>query len=152
MATPAPLDGLFTLLTPADLRIKLEADFARLTAAPEGSREAQYAAFDFLVTAEHIPDWLEHQTKAAKSSFRAYPDCATASHIANGAKHFHVVDKRHAKSGVAGTIATPGAFSPAFQVNAFQSARLLIERTDGSLENVLELCKRVLDHWKKVLP
>jgi hypothetical protein len=152
MSTPVPLDGVFELRTPTDLRHKLEADFARLVAAPSGSKEAQHAAFDFLVTAEHIPDWLERHTKVSKSSNRAYPDGAAASHIANGAKHFHVEGRQHAKSSVLSTSVSQRAFSSAFQQNAFQSSRITVERSDGSRENVIDLCQRILDHWRRRLP
>lgn len=46
--------GLFGLTCAADLLRKLEADFERLTREPTDS----YAAFDFFVTAHHLPEWL----------------------------------------------------------------------------------------------
>jgi len=86
------LNGFFSLRTPQDLRQKLEVDFNRLCAADQSSIEAQYAAFDFFVCAEHLPDWLSVAVGGSKTQHRSYPNGALVSHIANGAKHFKVRD------------------------------------------------------------
>jgi len=58
----------------------------------------QYAAFNFFVTAEHIPDWLYPKRKGKeerenlKNSTIALQIC---SHIANGGKHFQLEAKHH---------------------------------------------------------
>lgn len=52
--TEMPTKGLFRLETPRDLLGKLIHDYQRLQQAPDDA----YAAFDFLVTAEHMLDWL----------------------------------------------------------------------------------------------
>jgi hypothetical protein len=46
--------GVFELRTPEDLLGKLRVDLKRLEADPLD----QYAAFDFFVSASHMPDWL----------------------------------------------------------------------------------------------
>ena len=84
------LDGFFSLRTPRDLLSKLEADFTRLRAADPASIDAQYAAFDFFVTAKHLPDWLSRSIGGSLTQHRAYAEGALISHVANGAKHFRV--------------------------------------------------------------
>ena len=107
-------DGFFELVTARHLLDKLEADFDRLRSFPAISREAQYAAFDFFVTAEHLPEWLATGTGGDKVKLRDYAEGKLVSHVANGAKHFRVDPKRH--NIVRQTQVQPGAF----QDNAFQ--------------------------------
>ena len=142
-------NGLFSLRTPEDLLAKLEADLRRLQEAEPTSVEAQYAAFDFFVTAEHLADWLSASTGASKSSLRAYPDGALVSHVANGAKHFRV-DRHDAVSGTR----SAGIFDPAmFDPAIFDVGRLVIDREDGSQIDVTEVARRVVDHWRaKIRP
>jgi len=69
-----------------DLLKKLKWDLQRIENAPSDI----YAAFDFFVTAEHIPDWINNnKIKNGNELLKV------VSHIANGAKHFEVSDKRH---------------------------------------------------------
>jgi len=69
-----------------DLLEKLKWNLQKLEKSPSDV----YAAFDFFVTAEHIPDWIN------KKSIKEGNDLLKlVSHIANGAKHFEVSDKRH---------------------------------------------------------
>lgn len=51
---PGTAKGLFGLTSAADLLGKLESDLERLKREPTDS----YAAFDFFVTAHHLPEWL----------------------------------------------------------------------------------------------
>jgi hypothetical protein len=145
------LNGFFLLRTPKDLREKLEADFNRLRGADPTSLHAQYAAFDFFVTAEHLPDWLSRSTGGSLTSHRAYPEGALVSHVANGAKHFRVDIDRHTT--VSDTRSTAGAFQAnTFQSSAFQVARLVIDLEDGTTVDVLEVSTKVVDHWRKSIP
>lgn len=145
------LNGVFTLRSPHDLRIKLEADLKRLRDADPSSLEAQYAAFDFFVCAEHIPDWLHHNEGGSKSHHRSYSDGAMVSHIANGAKHFQVRDNQH--KSVRDTATTAKGFQAGgFQNRGFQVASLVIELEDGRTENVLEVANRVVTYWQERLP
>ena len=95
MSTAAtPEKGLFTLRTAADLRLKLNHDYQRMLAAPTDS----YAALDFFVTAEHMLDWIHPMKAGEKTRTKAKKESVLlqiCSHIANGAKHFEVEDKRH---------------------------------------------------------
>jgi hypothetical protein len=139
------LNGFFALRTPRDLLAKLEADHARLHRADPTSVEAQYAAFDFFVTAEHLADWVAEVTNVSKTKLRSYPDGALVSHIANGAKHFRVDTGRH--STAKDTRATVGAFQSNFQPG-FTVSILIIELENGAKERVLEVADRVLRHWE----
>ncbi len=144
------LNGWFSLRTPEDLLGKLEADFDRLCAANPTSVDAQYAAFDFFVTAEHFPDWLCHTIGGSLTQHRTYPDGALVSHVANGAKHFRVDDSRHTT--VRETRLRPGAFQPnAFQPTGFDVPRLVLDLENGRSIAVMEVAKRVVDHWRSVL-
>lgn len=142
------MDGFFELQTPRDLLDKLEADLNSWQLCPAISREAQYTAFDFFVTAEHLPEWLAVVTGDDKAKLKDYPDGRLVSNVANGAKHFRVDAKRH--NLVRRTQAHSGAFQgDGFQNDAFDVPRLVIEREDGRLEDLRDVATRVLDYWKK---
>jgi hypothetical protein len=145
------LDGFFSLRTPEDLLRKLQSDFARLREADPTLAEAQYAAFDFFVTAEHLPDWLSHTVGGSKTQHRAYPDGALVSHVANGAKHFHVDVARHKT--VRDTDARGGVFDPRmFHRSVFDVPRLVIELESGATVDVLDVAERVVAHWQSRIP
>lgn len=76
----------FELNSPAQLFRKMESDLAELVASSSDS----HLAFNFFVTAEHLPDWL-HQ----RSLVRKHALLRVVSHLANGAKHFRLDPKRH---------------------------------------------------------
>ena len=73
------MKGLFNLCTPGDLVRKLEHDLQRMRAAPADARPA----FDFVVTAYHLKDWLD-----PKVELREHRLLPVAGHLANSAKHF----------------------------------------------------------------
>lgn len=147
MAKP---EGIFELRNPRQLLEKLEADFERWQAASPISKEAQYAAFNFFVTAEHLPEWLAKATGANVRTLRDYADGKLVSHVANGAKHFRVNPKLH--NAMRETRTHSGAFqASAFQNDAFDVDRLIIEHENGRLEAALDVATRVLDYWKTQL-
>ena len=76
----------FELTTPAQLFHKMESDLAALVASSSDSR----LAFNFFVTAEHLPDWLNQRDMVRKHAL-----LRVVSHLANGAKHFTLDPKRH---------------------------------------------------------
>lgn len=79
----------FELKTAADLFRKLESDYAALEDTPKDSCRA----FNFFVTALHLPDWLYRREERNKLKlFREHAILRIVSHIANGAKHFYVND------------------------------------------------------------
>ena len=109
------------------------------------SKAAQYAAFDFLVTAHHLAEWSAEARGGALKEWRSYPDAALLGHIANGAKHFRVQRHHVAKD----TEVVAGAFaSNAFETTAFQTGKLTIYLESGQAEDVLPLARRLLAHWR----
>lgn len=76
-------DGFFELETAQDLFEKLSWEFENLKKHPQDMK----VAFNFFVTAEHIPDWLN------KKGLKSQPIPKICSHLANGAKHFKT--KKH---------------------------------------------------------
>lgn len=76
----------FELLTPKDLFQKIEEDLTQL----EKSNDDPKIAFNFFVSVEHLPDWL-----GLRKLVRENCILRIVSHIANGAKHFNLRDKRH---------------------------------------------------------
>lgn len=78
--------AFFELKTAVDLFKKAEIDFAAMKDSPGDSK----LAFNFFVTVEHIPDWLNRRADVNTS-----PVLRVVSHLANGAKHFTLDDKRH---------------------------------------------------------
>jgi hypothetical protein len=145
------LNGFFSLRTPKDLLGKLEADFNRLHGADPASVDAQYAAFDFFVTAEHLADWLYRSAGGSLSSHRRYSEGALVSHVANGAKHFRVDTRRHTT--VRDTAPEPGGFqADMVQASAFQVPCLVIDREDGTTVDALDVATKVLNHWRNTLP
>jgi hypothetical protein len=87
--TAAPR-GLFDLQAPLDLLEKMEFHDRQLPADPMDV----YAAFDFVVGAAHLPEWLNHfRCSAGRGDARAEALKDLCGHLGNGAKHF--VAKRH---------------------------------------------------------
>lgn len=78
--------GLGALRTAASLLKKPEHDLARMDTQPG----EEYVAFDFFVTAEHLPDWVTAGEEPTANGIRSnVPLLKIVSHIASGAKHFH---------------------------------------------------------------
>ncbi len=64
----------------------MQSDLAALQESGQDSR----IAFNFFVTAEHLPDWLGQRQVVRKHAL-----LRVVSHLANGAKHFTIDSKRH---------------------------------------------------------
>jgi len=153
MTNPSQFKGLFDLQSPQDLLKKLGHDLERLTNSPRD----QYAAFDFFVTARHMPEWLhpgEQNRKKREDLERGSPLLRVCAHIGDGSKHFQATASKHRS--VQGTAVQEGAFQrDAFQLDAFQVDALIIclERDTAEalgLEKIdcVELARRVLDYWQ----
>ena len=123
--------GLFDLQGPRDLLEKLEHDFDRLKNSPRD----EFAAFDFFVTARHLPDWLypdaqENNWKKRADLLRNNPLLRVCAHIADGSKHFQ---SSHHKS-VQGTAVQQGAFDRnIFDPNLFHvdALRIHLEKQEA---------------------
>jgi hypothetical protein len=145
--------GLFDLQSPQDLLKKLGHDLERLTNSPLD----QYAAFDFFVTARHMPEWLypgEPNRKKRADLERSSPFLRVCAHIADGSKHFEATAQKHRS--IQGTAVQEGAFQrSAFQSDAFQVDALIIYFQRETAEALgikeiecVELARRVLDYWQ----
>lgn len=131
------------LQTPKNLLAKLQFDFARIKANPLDV----YAAFDFFVTAEHVPDWVGDKPIKSRE-----PLLKVVSHIANGAKHFRATKPKH--KSVENVYVRKGAFQAgAFQSDAFDVGDLVIElkgdevKLFGSEVSVRILAQMVIEYW-----
>lgn len=99
--------GFFDLQSPEHLLEKAHRDYDRLRADPLDT----HAAFDFFVTARHIPDWLEAVGRStARDAFAQHVQMRICRHIADGAKHFKATQKQNQQ--VEGTSISYAAFEP----------------------------------------
>jgi hypothetical protein len=149
------LNGFFSLRTPRDLLAKVEADYCRMKAADPGSVDAQYAAFDFFVGANHLPDWVQQPTGKSKSDLRNYQDGALVDHVASGAKHFRVTVERHTtakQTRLVDGLWKRGLWAPGVWARGvWAEARLVIDLEDGTSIDAFEVAERVLQHWKQAI-
>ena len=77
--------GFLLLAEASDLFEKLEHDYAELVK----DHNNPYKAFNFFVTAEHLPDWVGDTSIKNKN-----PYLRISSHLATGAKHFSVTNPK----------------------------------------------------------
>jgi len=77
--------GFLHLTTAEELFKKLEHDYEALKADVHDP----YKAFNFFVTAEHLPDWVGDTSIKDKNPF-----LRISSHLATGAKHFKVTNPK----------------------------------------------------------
>ena len=151
----SPSDGFFALKSAHDLRDKLRRDLEKLHASPLDSD----AAFNFFVTSEHLLDWVfpKNAGKALRTKQRndsIY--LRICSHLANGAKHFEVEDKRH-DSVERTKLATGGYFGSSYFGSSYFGAlspRFLIVHLKGAAAkelgpsiSVRELANRLMALW-----
>jgi hypothetical protein len=76
--------GIFNLTRPSDLLQKLGRELRRLQAAPDDVDHA----FNFFVTAEHLPDWLGSRRRSTRKNEPIL--LQVVWDIASGAKHFEL--------------------------------------------------------------
>jgi hypothetical protein len=123
--------GFFDLNTPRDLLQKLEHDYQRILQSPIDT----YAAFDFMITANHIPDWLHPKDEPAQHTVRdSLGELRVCRELANGAKHFSLKKKGTA---VQGTTVAEAAFDSAAFSGAFQIEASLVIELDGTAAQAL---------------
>jgi hypothetical protein len=151
------MQGIFTLRTVADLLTKLRHDYGRIRAA---SHDA-YAAFDFFVTAEHIPDWMGLSRGERKALRESEALLQVVSHIASGAKHFKDLDEHHhsvTASGLRGGYFPPTYFGPSYFGGSYFGHGTLYVELDGSAVDrfgqrisAVDLADQVLTYWTEHL-
>ena len=131
------------LQRPGDLLEKLKWDLKRLEKSPSDV----YAAFDFFLTAEHIPDWINDKTVKKGSDL-----LMVVSHVANGAKHFEVSKDRH--QSVTGIELRTG---PWLDESGVSGEHIYIEfnMDDGKFAGLelsaLSLARYVYEYWESTL-
>lgn len=151
------MQGVFKLNDPIDLLKKLEWEYSRLTDNPTDS----YIAYNFFVTAEHIPDWLfpkrvnKDKREDIKNNNIALQIC---SHIANGGKHFEIEAKHH--NSVTGFNQVGGCFPEnslpkgSFPRGSLPVSQLIVhleneaQETFGPSMSILNLAKEVMCFWQ----
>lgn len=147
------MQGFANLTSARDLLAKLRHDRKRIR---ENNHDA-YAAFDFFVTAYHILDWLHPDptgTAARKALRDSEPLLQLADHVANGAKHFVLTNKRH--NSITSVEDKSGAFSAeaftaAFSANAFAFDGLHVTLTSGELATVPHVADELIEYWERKL-
>src|SRR4051812_32859940 len=117
------------------------------------------AAFDFFVTARHVPDWMEAQGLGpAAALFGQFVELRICRHLADGAKHFIATHSMHKQ--VQEVIRKPGAFqanafSEAFQTGGLEIAFDPADRATlsvGPRISTTHMANKVLDVLNKVVP
>lgn len=146
------MKGLFRLQNAKGLLTKLQYDLDRIKREPLN----EYAAFDFFVTARHMPEWLypgDNNAAKRKALVQGHTLLQVCEHIGDGSKHFQATAERH--KSVKDTSLKGAAFQPdAFQANAFQVGQLVAAldgraATEFGLEvGVAELATKVLHYWE----
>jgi hypothetical protein len=137
----------FDLRTAADLFRKVEEDLKALQDAPSDVR----LAFNFFVTVEHLPDWLDQRSLVKKN-------CAlrVVSHLANGAKHFVLDDSRHksVKKAEASRYVEDGYVEPGYVADVLEVHLSADEAKEMGrpVIDVLTLGQKVVQFWKPDVP
>lgn len=86
------IGGIFELRTPRDLLDKILHDLKRLRQDPTDA----YAAFDFFVSARHMPEWIFPDDKVKCTAlFDSHVELRICRHIADSGKHYIVKDPQH---------------------------------------------------------
>ena len=147
------MGGIFDLRTPVDLYAKLGRELGRMRMAPDDVDPA----FNFFVTAEHLPDWIhpgdDKDAKDKQNAMRrATPELRVASHIANGAKHFGKLQKKH--KSIAKLITSNALLSLHPIVPGMTEAALVVYLADDEareleMESIpaVNLAERVNQYW-----
>lgn len=145
--------GFAELRVPRDLVKKLQYDLDRVLKSPKD----HYAAFDFFVTAEHIPDWIHPDDQEARKKIRSGSSLLRiTSHLANGVKHFEakaahhqsVVDVKMSRYVEAG-YSEEGYFEDPLIV--YLTAKEQSDLGKNNIE-VTDLARRVYEFWKLNAP
>ena len=141
--------GFADLQSASDLRDKLRHDLMLLRERPDD----QYLAFNFFVTAEHIVDWLHPESKEMRSERRKSNSLLeVTSHLANGAKHFKALDKRHTSID---DVRIDRILPKGYVEEGYCEEPLIVHLTDVesartgcSQLRALELAEKVYEYWE----
>lgn len=137
------MEGFPGLHTPEDLLVKLKHDYSLLAE----DRNDPYKAYNFFVTAEHIPDWISN-----KPLKRTNPYLRVCSHIATGAKHFINTDKN--KNSV-DSYSIDVYAKDGYVESGYYEIYLMVELSDKEEKElgieaieISDLAKNVLAYWE----
>ncbi|BCO33178.1 hypothetical protein TspCOW1_32810 [Thiohalobacter sp. COW1] len=137
-------NGFLHLTNSLSLFEKLKYDFNEL----EKDSNDAYKAFNFFVTAEHLPDWVG-DTKIKDNN----PYLRVSSHLATGAKHFKVTNPK--KASVSNT-AIDVYVEDGYVHDGYFETVLTLVLTDKEAKElgvtsipVMALAEEVLSFWKK---
>src|SRR3972149_2897651 len=149
--------GFFSMVTVRDLFLKLERDLRKLEASPLDVD----MAFNFFITAEHILDWKYPIDPTRQHAERDNSVLLQiVSHLANGAKHFEVQDKRHTSVDRTDKISYGGTYygDSYYGDGYYGSIEALGVALDGEAASqfgawieVVPLARLVLQYWKEAL-
>ena len=150
----------FDVKTPEDLLHKLEREYDRWKADPLNVD----LAWNFFVTAEHLPDWNYYQDMPTSGKLRPdlldgknYYDFKMApirpvlricSHLANGAKHFHLGNNKLTSVGDTmhqGGLFTKGFFPKGYFARGYFREPALLVRLEPQEQTALGLSEAVVD-------
>ena len=120
-----------------------------------------FVAFDYFVTAYHLADWVNPDSKAARREFEAKePRLVIVGQIANGAKHFEArawdeVAELSTRDGYWGR----GYFSLRYWSRRYRPRpRIVIVLTDAEAARlgqpeleILDTAKRITAFWRREL-
>ena len=140
--------GFFSLLTTQDLLNKARADFLEM----ESNSSDSYIAFNFFVTARHIPEWqFYNDSKKLKEIFKNHVESRICRHLADGAKHFVATNIHHTQ-----VLSTKrqGRFDPSlFDPVIFDTNKLMVELSNedsfvlgvNQFISAIDLARKVLN-------
>ena len=123
---------------------KLEHDYEALKADVHDP----YKAFNFFVTAEHLPDWVGDTSIKDKNPF-----LRISSHLATGAKHFKVTNpKKNSVGSTAVDIYVEEGYAEDGYIKVILTL-ILTEKESKELGvssiHVMQLAEEVMLFWKK---
>lgn len=149
------MKGFAHLQTASDLLRKLQHDLKELRSNPDDV----YVAFNFVVTAEHMRDWLHpggYGSEAAAARKKLRDDhvlIRVVEHVANGAKHLVLNPGRHKSVEHVDQISAPyGAGSYGSGLYGGTGLILTLEgeaaEEFGEVIAAVDLAQRVVEFWQ----
>lgn len=111
-------------------------------------------AFDFFVTARHLPDWRWPESMTGWKAARAQAiadsrDLRIVRDLGDQAKHYRITFRRPVVDDLG---RTEGAFDPqVFDRGTFAVGSIEIEVPDGPPIDAIEFAERVVDWWAREL-
>ncbi|MFT7528297.1 MAG: hypothetical protein ACI9LY_003458 [Arenicella sp.] len=138
------MEAGFLLLSTADsLFEKVKHDYGVL----QSNQLDPYSAFNFFVTAEHLPEWVGRRTLKYSN-----PYLRICSHLATGAKHYIVTQKY--KTQVQSTTVDIYVEEGYVEGDYFEEV-LTIQLSEEEAENIgaasipiLELADKIIEFWE----